>query len=78
MIRITAKKDGFRRAGRVHSGTRDYPDGVFTPREVAALKAEPLLVVEEIPEPRRVRTPEREKAAGQGKPAPAGLKREGA
>lgn len=78
MIRITAKKDGFRRAGRVHYGTRDYPDGAFTPRELAALKAEPMLVVEEIPEPRRVRTPEREKAAGQGNPAPAGLKREGA
>ena len=27
MIRITAKKDGFRRAGISHAGTRDYPDG---------------------------------------------------
>lgn len=76
MIRITAKRDGFRRAGRVHAGTRDYPDGVFTPREVASLKAEPLLVVEEIPEARRVRTSERK--AAQDKPAPAGLKKGGA
>ena len=49
MIRITAKKDGFRRAGVAHAGTREYADGRFTPEELAALKAEPLLVVEEIP-----------------------------
>ena len=64
MIRITAKKDGFRRAGMAHAGTRDYPEGVFTPREVAALKAEPLLVVEEIPHPKQA-TP------GRGKNAPS-------
>ena len=40
MIRITAKKDGFRRAGISHAGTRDYPDGRFTPQELAMLKAE--------------------------------------
>lgn len=44
MIRITAKKDGFRRAGISHAGTRDYPDGRFTPQELAMLKAEPILV----------------------------------
>ena len=51
MIRITAKKDGFRRAGISHAGTRDYPDGRFTPQELAMLKAEPILVVEEITVP---------------------------
>lgn len=48
MIRITAKKDGFRRAGMAHAGTRDYPDSAFTPDELVALKVEPLLVVEMI------------------------------
>lgn len=65
MIRITAKKDGFRRAGMAHSGTRDYLDDAFTPREVAALKAEPLLVVEEIQNPKQA-------APGRGKTAPSG------
>lgn len=46
MIRITAKKDGFRRAGIAHAGTRDYPDGRFSPEQLAALQAESLLRVE--------------------------------
>ena len=50
MIRITAKKDGFRRAGMTHAGTREYPDGAFTAEALAALKAEPMLVIEEIPD----------------------------
>ena len=47
MIRIIAKKYGFRRAGVRHKGTSFWPDGYFTPAELAALKAEPALVVEE-------------------------------
>ena len=50
MIRITAKKDGFRRAGMTHAGTREYPDETFTVEALAALKAEPMLVIEEIPD----------------------------
>ena len=50
LIRITAKKDGFRRAGMTHAGTREYPDGAFTAEALAALKAEPMLVIEEIPD----------------------------
>ncbi len=57
MIRITAKKDGFRRAGVSHAGTRDYPDGCFTPEELAALKAEPMLVIEEIPSAGEAKAP---------------------
>lgn len=60
MIRITAKKDGFRRAGMSHAGTRDYPDGRFTPEELAALKAEPMLAVEEITVPKKEKAPAKE------------------
>ena len=52
MIRITSKRDGFRRCGLSHSkAPADYPDGRFTPEELAILKAEPMLLVEEIPDP---------------------------
>lgn len=57
MIRISAKRDGFRRAGISHAGTREYADGRFSSEELAALKAEPLLVVEEIVEPRGTKAP---------------------
>jgi len=49
MIRITAKREGFRRAGMVHPATpTDYPDDAFTAAQLAQLKAEPMLVVEAI------------------------------
>ena len=54
IIRITAKKDGFRRGGLTHSTTAtDYPDWAFEPEELEALKAEPMLVVQKLdaPEP---------------------------
>lgn len=47
-IRIIAKVDGIRRAGRSHVGTADYPAATFTAAELAALKAEPKLVITEI------------------------------
>jgi hypothetical protein len=50
MIRIIAKKDGFRRAGVAHAGVKLWPDGSFTPEELAALQAEPNLIVEEFDE----------------------------
>lgn len=48
MLRITAKKAGFRRAGVEHSteGT-ELPAENFTAKQIAALKDEPMLVVEE-------------------------------
>lgn len=58
MIRITSKRDGFRRAGRPHSGTVEYPDTAFTAEEVATLKAEPMLVVEVIPSTKGKTSPE--------------------
>jgi len=52
-IKITAKKDGFRRAGMAHTGAKVYPDDKFTKEQLAALKAEKNLVVEEnVPEPK--------------------------
>ncbi len=46
MIRITSKKDGFRRAGIAHSSVpADYPDDRFTQEQLATLKAEPMLIV---------------------------------
>lgn len=62
MIRITAKKDGFRRAGMTHAGTREYPDGTFTAEALAALKAEPMLVIEEIPDAGEPKPATRKKA----------------
>jgi len=51
MIRITAKKDGFRRCGVAHPARpTEYPDDRFTKKELAVLKAEPMLVVEELPD----------------------------
>ena len=46
MIRITAKKDGFRRAGVAHPKVAvEYPDDRFSKEELEALRAEPQLVV---------------------------------
>ena len=47
-IKITAKRPGFRRAGLAHYGTVVYPDDYFTLEQLAALKAENNLVVEEV------------------------------
>jgi len=47
MIRITSKQDGFRRAGMAHSKEpKEYPDNKFSKEQLAALKAEPMLIVE--------------------------------
>lgn len=45
-----------------HAGTREYPDGRFTPQELAALKAEPMLVIEEIPDAGEPKPATRKKA----------------
>ncbi len=52
MIRITAKTDGFRRCGVAHpAAPAEYPNDRFSVKELAQLKAEPQLVVEELPDP---------------------------
>lgn len=46
---ITAKKDGFRRCGMAHSARPvEHKDGTFTEEQLASLKAEPMLVVQEL------------------------------
>ena len=62
MIRIIAKKDGFRRAGMAHYGIRTYPDDYFTPEQLKRLKSEPNLVVEE--GVAQTATPEKEEEPG--------------
>ncbi|MFW5490427.1 MAG: HI1506-related protein [Desulfovibrio sp.] len=48
-IRITSKRDGFRRCGVAHTEKpTDYPDDRFTAGELAVLKAEPMLVVVDV------------------------------
>ena len=48
MIIITSKKAGFRRCGIAHPvEPTEYPDGTFTPEQIEALHAEPMLVVRE-------------------------------
>ena len=52
ILRIIAKKPGFRRAGLAHPDHAvDHPASAFTPEEVAALLAEPMLVVQELDGP---------------------------
>ncbi len=47
MIRITCKKDEFRRCGVNHTKTTtEYLDDRFTAEELELLKNEPMLVVE--------------------------------
>ena len=49
MIRITAKKDGFRRCGVAHpKSATDHPDNRFTAEQLKILQAEPMLVVQVI------------------------------
>lgn len=49
MIRIISKQNGFRRCGVAHSTTpSDYPDDRFTDEELAALEAEPMLVLSHV------------------------------
>ena len=45
-VQITAKKDGFRRAGVAHPAVMtEYADDAFTAEQLAQLKAEPMLTV---------------------------------
>lgn len=47
-IRITAKRDGFRRCGIAHLAKgKTYADDFFTPEQLDVLKREPQLVVTE-------------------------------
>lgn len=46
MISIKSRKAGFRRCGIAHPAAwTDYPDGAFTPAEIAVFQDEPMLQV---------------------------------
>lgn len=48
MLKIKSKKAGFRRCGVAHPAEFvEYPDSRFSKAEIAVLKAEPMLIVEE-------------------------------
>ena len=48
-ILITSKRAGFRRAGIEHPGTPTlYDDEKFTKEQLAALEAEPMLIVQHV------------------------------
>ena len=50
-IRITSKKDGFRRCGIAHpSKPKEYPNDKFSKKQLAELRADPMLIVDEIEE----------------------------
>ena len=48
-IKIACKRPGFRRCGMEHPAEATYPDGKFTAAQLRELKAEPMLVVVEVP-----------------------------
>ena len=54
MIRIQSKKQGFRRCGIAHpEAPTDYKDDFFSEKQLAQLKAEPMLIVLEVPNPEK-------------------------
>lgn len=64
MIRIIARRDGFRRCGIEHSAEpKEYPNDRFTKKQLEQLKKEPMLIVQELPDPEQ----ETSTPAGTGK-----------
>ena len=47
-LRVTTRRDGFRRAGRVWIGTTRVAAAEFSEEQLAMVRAEPMLVVEEV------------------------------
>ncbi len=45
MIRVTTRRDGFRRAGRAWFGTTEVRADEITEEQLAAIEAEPMLTV---------------------------------
>jgi hypothetical protein len=50
-LQIVAKKDGFRRGGIVHSGSKVYAKGALTKAQEKALRSEKMLVCIDVVEP---------------------------
>ncbi len=70
-LQIVSKREGFRRCGVAHPATPVvYPDGTFTSAELKRLKAEPMLVVVEVPDsalPKAAEGEPSERPAAEGK-----------
>ena len=49
-IQITCLRPGFRRCGLAHPALAEYPADRFTEDQLRMLKAEPMLVVTELPD----------------------------
>lgn len=65
-LKIISLKDGFRRCGIEHPAKPViYPEGTFTKEQVKKLKAEPLLVVEEVEAPKD-KGPKKDQDKGSG------------
>lgn len=47
-LRITTRRNGFRRGGRIWHGTTEVPAEEFSKEQIKQLKDERLLIVEEI------------------------------
>lgn len=47
-LRVATKRDGFRRAGIEFTGTTVLPLSELSEEQVEAIKAEPMLVVDEV------------------------------
>lgn len=63
VLRITAKRDGRRRAGIDHPASPvDHPLDAFTAEQIAQLKADDQLVVQEV----EVDVPDDKSASGKG------------
>lgn len=75
MIRISAKREGFRRCGVAHhAAPTDWPEDAWSAEQLAVLQAEPMLVVELMNTPRKgsgaASGAASEPADGQGAPVP--------
>ena len=58
MIRITSKRENFRRCGVAHTKeATEYSDDKFSKEEIAILEAEPMLYVERMDDPLIAETP---------------------
>jgi hypothetical protein len=69
MIRIRSKQHLFRRCGIAHpKDPVEYPDDRFTKKELAVLKAEPMLVVQDLLDEEQ-EPPPRPASKGRGKEA---------
>ena len=72
MIRIKSKQHNFRRCGMPHPEQPvEYPDGRFTPAELAILQAEPMLVVEVVADSKSALVPAADPPEKEAPAAPA-------